>query len=81
MKEGAEEQMIEIVFNESAAGSLKIAQSYGKGKYRGGATSVFIIKKDGSEPTEEEKEAPAGEAVYRRKLRKRFLMAGEITDG
>ena len=27
--------MIEIVFGESACGSLKIAQTYGKGKYRG----------------------------------------------
>ena len=26
--------MIEIVFGESACGSLKIAQTYGKGKYR-----------------------------------------------
>ena len=26
--------MIEIVFGESACGSLKIAQTYGKGKYQ-----------------------------------------------
>ena len=34
--------MIEIVFGESACGSLKIAQTYGRGKYRGSAISVFI---------------------------------------
>ncbi len=34
--------MIEIVFGESACGSLKIAQTYGKGKYRGSAVSVFM---------------------------------------
>lgn len=34
--------MIEVVFGESASGSLKIAQGYGRGKYRGGAVSVFI---------------------------------------
>ena len=34
--------MIEIVFGESACGSLKIAQTYGKGKYRGSAVSIFI---------------------------------------
>ena len=31
--------MIEIVFSESAEGSLKVAQSYGRGKYPGGAFS------------------------------------------
>ena len=34
--------MIEIVFGESACGSLKIAQTYGKGKYRGSAVSIFM---------------------------------------
>lgn len=49
--------MIEIVFSESAAGSLKVAQHFGKGSYREGAVSVFLKKPDGSEPTEAEKEA------------------------
>lgn len=35
--------MIEIVFSESACGSLKIAQTYGKGKYRGGAVLVRVF--------------------------------------
>lgn len=46
--------MIEIVFSESAYGSLQIAQSYGVGEYHGGASSVFICKSDGSHPTQEE---------------------------
>lgn len=46
--------MLEIVFSESAYGSLKVGQSYGVGKYRGGATSVFIRKEDGSHPSKEE---------------------------
>lgn len=49
--------MLEIVFGESACGSLKVAQGYGKGKYRGGAVSVFIKKTNGIEPTEEEIQA------------------------
>lgn len=60
--------MIEIVFNESAAGLLKVAQHYGKGKYPGSAMSVFIVKKDGSEPTEEEKEAALQEAREKERI-------------
>lgn len=47
--------MVEVVFNESAGGSLKIAQHYGKGKYRGVST-VFISHSDGKETTKEEVE-------------------------
>ena len=39
-------KMIEIVFGESACGSLKIAQTYGKGKYRGSAVSIFMRHED-----------------------------------
>ena len=46
--------MIEIVFSESACGSLKIAQTYGKGKYRGSAISVFMRCEDGSVPSSDE---------------------------
>lgn len=49
--------MLEIVFGESACGALKIAQSYGKGPYRGGAMGVFLHKRDGSKPTQAEIEA------------------------
>lgn len=43
--------MIEVVFSESAYGSLKVAQHYGVGKYHGAATSVFLRGQDGVEPT------------------------------
>lgn len=47
--------MIEVVFNDSAYGSLQVGQSYGVGKYQGGATSVLFLRKEGdSQPTEEE---------------------------
>lgn len=50
---GKSRTMIEVVFNESAGGSLKVAQHYGKGKYRG-VSSVFISHSDGRQPTKEE---------------------------
>lgn len=43
--------MIEITFTESAHGGLSLAQTFGKGKYQGGAVGVFIHRKDGSDPT------------------------------
>ena len=46
--------MIEIVFSDSACGSLVVAQNYGKGKYHGGAVSVFLLHADETEPTVEE---------------------------
>ena len=49
--------MIEIVFSKNACGSLIVAQSHGKGKYCGGAASVFIRNTDGTEPTPEEIQA------------------------
>ncbi len=63
--------MIEIVFNESAYGSLKTAQNYGKGKYQGGINGVFIYHADGKKPTEEEMEA------YRRKAEEKERLAWE----
>ncbi len=54
--------MIEIVFGDSAYGSLNVAQSYGKGKYHGGAVSVFLRKENGIEPTAEEIEAAQKQA-------------------
>lgn len=47
--------MIEIVFSESAGGSLKVAQHFGEGKYRGVST-VVLGHSDGREPTQEELE-------------------------
>ena len=45
---------MEIVFSESARGSLVVGQSYGKGKYPGGAVGVLLHKEDGTRPTEAE---------------------------
>lgn len=46
--------MIEIVFGESACGSLKIAQTYGKGNYRGCVVSVILRHEDGRVPSVDE---------------------------
>lgn len=46
--------MIEIVFSDSAGGSLKMAQHYGEGKYCGGAVGVIISYSDDSKPTKAE---------------------------
>ena len=46
--------MIEIVFGDSAAGSLRIAQSYGKGPYPGSAVGIILRKPDGTSPTRKE---------------------------
>lgn len=54
--------MIEITFTESAGGGLKMAQSFGKGKYRKGCVGVILHHEDGSEPTPEEIEAAQREA-------------------
>ena len=47
--------MIEIVFSESAGGSLKVAQHFGEGKYRGVSTVVHGHS-DGRAATQEELE-------------------------
>jgi len=51
-KEGS--VVVEIVFSDSACGSLKTAQHYGQGKYCGGAVGVILSHSDGSKPTEVE---------------------------
>jgi hypothetical protein len=60
--------MIEIVFSDSACGSLKIAQHYGKGKYQGGSIGVIVSHADGSEPTQEELEVARCEAAEKARL-------------
>lgn len=60
--------MIEILFSDSACGSLKIAQHYGKGKYKGGGISVIISHADGSKPTKKEVEAARREAEEKERL-------------
>lgn len=46
--------MIEIVFSDSACGSLKMAQHFGEGKYSGGCVGVIVSHRDGSHPTRKE---------------------------
>ena len=64
--------MIEIVFGESACGSLKIAQTYGKGKYRGSAVSIFMRHEDGSKFGGREPER------YRRQVREYLALLRQM---
>lgn len=74
--------MIEIVFNDSAGGSLKMAQHYGEGKYSGGAVGVIISHSDGSKPTKAEiKNAQHElEEKERRAWEKAVPLGGNSTD-
>lgn len=49
--------MIDIVFSESACGSLKVAQHFGEGKFIGECTGVIMNHGDGRKATKEEIEA------------------------
>lgn len=60
--------MIEILFNDSAAGSLKMAYHYGKGTYSGSCISVIISHSDGSKPTKAEIRAAQRKAEEKRRL-------------
>ncbi len=60
--------MIEIVFGDSACGSLKRAQHYGEGEYKGGCIGVSLRHDDGSQPTKEEIETARGEAMEKERL-------------
>lgn len=60
--------MIEIVFSESACGSLKVAQQYGEGKYQGGCLGIFVSHADGSKPTSEEVKTARREAKKKARL-------------
>lgn len=57
--------MLDVVFSDSALGSLKLAQSYGKGGYLGGAISVIVHHEDGTPATPEEIEQAQKEAEER----------------
>jgi len=57
--------MIEIVFSDSACGSLKMAQRYGEGRYSCGVCGVGIIHADGSKATKMELRAAQREAKER----------------
>lgn len=58
--------MIEVVFSDSEKGSMKCGQHFSDED--GGATSVFIIQSDGTQPTREEYEAALAEAERNRAL-------------
>ena len=60
--------MIEIVFSDSACGSLKAAQHYGGGKYQDGCIGVFVSHTDGSRPSKEEVEAAQREVKEKARL-------------
>lgn len=57
--------MLQLVFSDSACGSLKVAYGYGIGKYPGGATAVFYSNADGSPVSPAELEAARQEAERR----------------
>lgn len=59
--------MVDIVFSDSALGSLKLAQSYGKGNYPGEAISVIVHHEDGTPVTPEEIEQAKKQAVERQR--------------
>ena len=60
--------MVEIVFSDSAHGSLKMAQHYGEGKYQDGCMGVIDRHTDGSEPTKEEAENTRREVKEKARL-------------
>lgn len=74
--------MIEIVFNDSAGGSLKLAQHYGEGKYCSGAVGVIISHSDGSKPTKAEIKTAQREYEEKehRAWEKAVSLGGDSTD-
>ena len=61
--------MIEIVFSESASGSLKMAQHYGEGEFRGcAAIGVIIHHADGRKASKDEIKVAQREAMERKRL-------------
>lgn len=60
--------MLEIVFGQSAAGSLKIAQGFGRGKYAGGCASVALLGGGGAAASPEEIEAKRREIEEQHRL-------------
>jgi hypothetical protein len=74
--------MVEIVFSDSAGGSLKLAQHYGSGEYCGGAVGVIINHSDGSKPTKAEIENAQHEFEKRERIawEKAVPLGGNIND-
>lgn len=74
--------MIDILFSDSACGSLKVAQHYGKGEYQGGCMGIIVSHDDGSKPTKEEVETARREAEEKARLawESTTPMGGKISD-
>ena len=74
--------MLEIVFTDSACGSLKMAQSFGKGKFHGGCIGVFIHHGDGTEATQAEidEEIRKAEEKERQKWEQAVPLGGKSSD-
>ncbi|MGD9560012.1 MAG: DUF3658 domain-containing protein [Oscillospiraceae bacterium] len=60
--------MLDIVFGDSACGSLKMAQRYGEGAFHAGGIGVIVTHHDGSEPSAKEIAEAQKEAVERQRL-------------
>ncbi len=60
--------MIEIVFNESACASLKIAQNYGRDENGGCSIGVIVSHSDGRKPTKKEIKQAKREAEEQERL-------------
>ena len=73
--------MVEAVFSESACGSLKYAQFFGRGEYGGGLLGIILEPSDG-EPSEEEiaRLQRRAEEEHRRKWEQARPMGGRAQD-
>lgn len=60
--------MIEIVFSDSACGSLKAAQHFGEGKYQCGGFGIIVTHRDGSTPNRKELKAAQKDAEKRARI-------------
>lgn len=60
--------MIDILFSDSACGSLKIARHFGEGKYPVGCMSIIVSHTDGSKPSKDEIETARKEAEEKARM-------------
>lgn len=72
--------MIEIVFSDSAHGSLALAQTYGKGSYNDGAASVCYLGDETPTPEELERAQREAEARCRAEWEQAVPMGGKVSD-
>ena len=73
--------MVEAVFSESACGSLKYAQFFGRGEYGGGLLGIILEPSDGAPSEEEIAQAKRrAEEEHRRKWERARPMGGRAQD-